>query len=101
MLLFSTSSCFKEENPIIPPGETPDKIRNKLDKERLDYLAHRKIVCLTNLLVKAEDHVDSILADSIKVRIVEGLYFPPRPIRPNHIGNVRLNDSIKVGPILK
>lgn len=94
-------SCDKNNDENLPPGAVPAIVRNRLNDEREKYMNERKTVCMVNVLVRAEDFVDSVLADSIKFRIVDNLFFPDRPLRPTHPGVIHLNDSMKIRPLLR
>lgn len=99
--MWMAHSCDTKNSENLAPGTVPAIVRNRLDDERQKYMNERKTVCMVNVLVRAEDFVDSVLADSIKFRIVDNLFFPDRPLRPTHPGVIHLNDSMKIRPLLR
>jgi hypothetical protein len=97
LVLFSalTTGCFSDPNAV-----DMALIKQKLTIEVGDYYNLKLFDCRNNILIDAELKADSLMVDTLNAQIARGLYFPNRPIRPNHIGFIYLDDSTKKIPIL-
>ena len=76
-------------------------INKKLKKELAEYERLKWYDCYNTIILDAEAYVDTVLLiENLNASLEDGLNFPSRPIRPNHIGFIRLDDTTKKKPIL-
>lgn len=76
-------------------------INKKLKKELAEYEKLKWYDCYNTIILDAEAYVDTILSvEYLNTSLEDGLDFPSRPTRPNHIGYIRLDDTTKKKPIL-
>lgn len=88
-------SCLPDEEAI-----DMGLVEQKLLEEAENYKRLRLFNCRQNLLIDVEKMVDSIMINNINFSVGEGILFPGRPYKPNYIGYIRLNDSLKARPFL-
>jgi hypothetical protein len=85
----------------IDQSKIPLKIKKKLDQELAEYYSVRRKACELDALVRAEDFVDSIIVNKINIDVLKGISFPKKPVRPQSPGEIKLDDTTVIRPILK
>lgn len=88
-------SCLPDEEAI-----DMNLVEQKLLEEGENYKRLRLFNCRQSLMVDVEKMVDSIMINNINFSIGEGILFPGRPYKPNYVGYIQLNDSLKARPFL-
>lgn len=88
-------SCLPDEEVI-----DMSLVEQKLLEEGENYSKLRLFNCRQSLLVDVEKMVDSIMINNINFSIGQGILFPGRPYKPNYVGFIQLNDTIKARPFL-
>ncbi|MCB0646558.1 MAG: hypothetical protein KDC49_07840 [Saprospiraceae bacterium] len=75
-------------------------IEKKLYEEGENYKRLRLFNCRQSLMIDVEKMVDSIMINNINFSVGEGILFPGRPYKPNYVGYIQLNDTLKARPFL-
>ena len=75
-------------------------IEKKLLEEANNYKKLRLLNCREEVMNDAEMYVDSIMLHEINFNIGGNLAFPGRPMKPQYIGRISLNDTTKPRPFL-
>lgn len=95
LLLLSIASCLPDPNKI-----DMDFISEKINTQVAEFIKLRAYDCRNKILISAESHVDSIMSDTLRLRMGSTISFPARPITPAHIGYITLDDTFKIKPFL-
>jgi hypothetical protein len=85
----------------IDQSKIPIRVKKKLDRELAEYYYERRKACELDALVRAEDFVDSIIVNKINIDVLKGISFPKKPVRPQSPGEIKLDDTTVIRPILK
>jgi hypothetical protein len=82
---------YTEQNP---------RIKEALERRRLQYAADIMANCRREAVRKADDFVDSLISAEIQIRISDSILFPEKPARPTFPGAITLNDTLHAKPLL-
>lgn len=90
------SGCLEDESQV-----NYAVIQKKLSKEINEYKSLKWYDCYNTIIIDAEAYVDTVLLiESLNASLDDGLIFPFRPLKPNFIGPIRLDDTTQKKPIL-
>lgn len=83
-----------QEVNAIPPL-VQQKLKEKLDKFKNTILEK----CKLETIEAAEIFVDSLVSEQLKLQVNDPISFPAKPVRPELLKKIILNDSTVIDPI--
>ncbi len=100
LLMAATISSYQLPDSV-KKSQLPLIVSQKITEDVNEYYAERMRICKLDALTKAEDFVDSIIVNKISLTVLKGVTFPIRPDRPESPGDIKLDDTTKILPVLK
>lgn len=89
--------CNTEENQKFDMSLANARI---LEKQK-EYKSVQLSNCREDAFRKANEKLDSIIAKELNLSLLDSIRFPNKPSKPNHPGNIELDDSTIVEKIIQ
>ncbi|MBK9736285.1 MAG: hypothetical protein IPO92_15520 [Saprospiraceae bacterium] len=75
------------------------KIKEALNKKRAAYENEILTICRNEVLNRASQYVDSVIAAEMYFHLSDSIVFPDKPIKPQSLGKIIVPDTIVARPI--
>jgi len=96
-LLISMIAC---EEKIILTINNP-KIKSELINRQKIFRDAQLAKCRLDVIESAQNYVDSLISTESVFRINDSIVFPEKPIKPQSLGPITINDTLRAKPIFK
>ena len=93
IIFFSACSEDAEYNLNNP------RIKEAINKKRAVYANEILTNCKNEVLNRASQYVDSIIAAEMYFQLSDSIVFPDKPIKPQSLGKIIVPDTIVAKPI--
>lgn len=76
-------------------------VQKRLLQKQQDYQNDQYKICKEKAILDANIKLDSIIAHELNLSLLDSIRFPLKPQKPNHPGQIKLDDTTKVVKIIE